>query len=538
MRSVVSAFGAFYREAFSFSRFYTLISRGIVVVIGVVALVPLVYLLVRAADAGPEILTYLGSPRLLAAVGRSLALMLGVIAGATLLGIPFAWLTSRTDLPYQRVWLALGVLPMVMPTYLIAVTFSFAFGPRGLLQKLLEPLFGITRLPSIYGLFGTWLVLTLCTFPYIVLPLRAHFRRVTPLLEEAAADLGANRWHTFWRVMLPQCRPALVAGMILVGLYSLSDFGASAIMRYENFTQAIYLQYTSSFNRAQGAVLALMLVLVIILLLLVEQFAAWKPAHTAHITTGTPSFAGVVRLGRWRFSAIAFCTLVVGLGVGTPLVILLHWLTTRTAARFVDYNPLELVANTVGLSAAAALMSGLIAIPFAAITWSSNTFVRRLLGRLPYLGYVLPGMVIGLAMVFFATRYLPNLYQTLPVLIAAYVMRFLPISIGTTGSAFAQVNTRLQETAQSLGAREWHVLWRITLPLSWSGIGVGMVLVFLGAMKELPIVLMLAPTGFHTLSYRIWSAYQEAIFSQIGLPGLMLMATSALSVIVILRGER
>jgi len=150
-------------------------------------------------------------------------------------------------------------------------------------------------------------------------------------------------------------------------------------------------------------------------------------------------------------------------------------------------------------------------------------------------GYVLPGIVVGLSMVYFTNRYVPVLYQTLPILITAYVIRFLPISLSATQNALAQINPRIEESAESLGAVSWQIARHITLPLSQSGIVGGMVLVFLAVMKELPIALMLAPTGFHTLSYRIWSAYQEAIFSQIGLPGLLLMITSMVSLWLILR---
>lgn len=507
-------------------------SRLIALAVGLLAVLPLVYLVLRAVDADTAPLGYLLSTRGLEVIGRSLALMVAVMGGALTLGVPFAWLTSRTDLPYRRVWLALGLVPMVTPTYLIGVTYIFAFGPRGMVQGWLEPL-GVERLPPIYGLFGAALVLTLCTFPYVVLPLRAAFMQVTPRLEEAAADLGAGRWQVFWRVILPPCYPAILSGVILAGIYSLSDFGAAAIMRYNNFTQVIYLQYTNSFDRNRGAVLALVLVLITFALLLVERRAAHR---IEHITTGVPEAARTVKLGRWRVPALAFCSLIVGMGVVVPLVVLVQWLTTHNVSRAVDYNPLVLTLNTFGVSAVTALLGTALAIPLVVLMRRSGAWAGWL-GRLSYVGYMLPGIVVGLAVVFFATRYLPTLYQTFPVFIIAYVMRFLPISIGATQNAFAAVNPRLEESAYSLGALGWQVVARVTLPLARSGILSGAVLFFLAVMKELPIALMLAPTGFHTLSYRIWSAYQEAIFSQIGLPGLLLMLVSTLSIVFILKQE-
>ena len=254
-------------------------------------------------------------------------------------------------------------------------------------------------------------------------------------------------------------------------------------------------------------------------------------------TPGTPNAPALTPLGRWRIGALVFCGAVVLLGVGTPLGVMLHWLFTRITARQVEYSALTFTLNTLGLSGAVTLLSVIIALPLAALVRSSSSGINRVLTRLPLVPFALPGIVVGLATVFFTTQFLPVLYQTLPILIIAYLLRFLPISITATATAFREVNWRLVETAESLGATGWQVLVRLRLPLSRTGVLSGGALVFLAVMKELPIGLMLAPTGFHTLSYRIWSAYQEAIFSQIGLPGLILMVVSLLSIDLILRAD-
>jgi iron(III) transport system permease protein len=506
----------------------------IAITVGILALLPLIYLGMRALETDAEAVSRLLDTQTLTVIGRSLGLMLAVMAGAFLIGLPFAWLTARTDLPFRHVWLVLGLVPMVAPTYLIAVTYILAFGPRGMLQKVLALFWEVERLPSIYGFFGAWLVLTLCTYPYVVLPVRAVLLQRSPLLEEAAADLGANRWTVFWRVILPQCRPALISGMMLAGLYSLSDFGAAAMMRYDNFTRVIYLQYLTSFDRSGGAVLALILVIISLGLLVLERYTVRETLHT---TSGTPYLPARLGIGRWRLPALAFCSGLIGLGVAIPFGVLVYWLTNKTVTRSVDYDGFTLITSTLGVSALATILVALIAIPLTVFTQRSPTVLSRWLGHLSYLGYGLPGIVIGLALVFFTTQFLTPLYQTLPILIAAYILRFLPISLSATQSAFTQVNPRLKEAAQALGAKEWQMIGRIMLPLSRAGILGGMVLVFLAVMKELPITLLLAPIGFHTLSYRIWSAYQEAIFSQIGLPGLLLMGTSALAISVILKND-
>lgn len=505
-------------------------------ILAILSLLPIVYLLMRALDADNLMLDYLLSRQGLSVIARSLVLMFAVMAGTLLIGIPYAWLTSRSDLRFRRVWLALGLLPMVTPTYLIAVSHIFAFGPRGLLQQALEPFFGIQRLPPIYGFFGAWLILTLCTFPYVVLPLSFAFTRITPALEEAASDLGANRWQILRYIILPACRPALISGTLLAGLYSLGDFGAATIMRYDNFIQVIYLQYTSSFDRHRGAVLALVLVLITLIVLI---FARRADKNIAHVATGTPDYPrSQLKLGFWQLPSLAFLGTIISLGVLTPLGMILYWLANKTVTRNVEYDIFALTLNTLGISVATALVAGIFGILLAMMIRSSTSSLSLWISGVPFVGYVLPGIVVALAMIFFTSHYLPGLYQTLPILITAYVIRFLPISLSASRNALAQINPRMEESAESLGAANWQVTKYIRLPLSRSGILGGMILVFLAVMKELPIALMLAPTGFHTLSYRIWSSYQEAIFSQIGLPALVLMTSSILSIWLILRGTQ
>src|SRR5690606_4635797 len=198
--------------------------------------------------AGEAGLAYLLDGRTLKVISNSLLLTGAVVAAAALIGVPFAWLTARTDLPFRRFWLVAGLLTMVIPSYIGAMMYIAAFGPRGLLQSLLEP-FGVQSLPSIYGFWGAWLSITLFTYPYVVLPVRAALLNMDPALDESARSLGMNRWKVFWRVTLPQLRPAMATGMLLTALYTLSDFGAVALMRYDAFTRVIYLQYTSSFDR-------------------------------------------------------------------------------------------------------------------------------------------------------------------------------------------------------------------------------------------------------------------------------------------------
>ncbi len=503
------------------------------IVIALFMLLPLAYLLLRAAGAGQEGVEYLLRERTFEIVVNSLVLVVTVTGTSVLIGVPFAWLTARTDLPYRRIWLVVGLLTMVIPSYLGAVTYVAMFGPKGMLQGWLEVLIGLERLPDIRGWFGAWLSITLITYPFVVLPVRAALLNVDPALEEAARSLGQSRWQVFWRVTVPQLRPALAAGTLVTALYTLSDFGAVAIMRYNAFTRAIYLQYTSSFDRERAALLALVLIVLTVALIYMERRAAVQ-GRNYRIGTGARRQLKTIRLGRWRWPALAFCGALVSIGVLVPVGVLLAWLFGRVRVDTLPVDMGELTLNTVGVSGAAAVAVAFAAVPLALLAVRSHSRLSRWLVGLSYTGNALPGTVISLALVFFAANYFPAWYQTLPLLVLGYAVRFLPLSVGATRSALTQINPRLEEAGRCLGLRPWQVTLKITVPLARAGIIAGAALVFLSVMKELPTTLVLAPIGLRTLATRIWSVHTEAMLSLIGEPGLLLMAFSAVGLAIML----
>jgi iron(III) transport system permease protein len=226
--------------------------------VGLVAL-PLAYLLVRALEDGGQAWDVLLSDNLAELIVDTVVLVVAVTASTLALGVTLAWLVVRTDLPWRALWGTLGALPLVIPSYVAALVLLAAFGPRGLLQRLLEPL-GVDRVPEIYGLPGAWLALTLSTYPFVFLLTASALRSLDPALEDAARGLGLNAVETFRRVTLPVLRPSIAAGALLVALYTLSDFGAVSLMQYDSLTRAIFLQYRALFDRTPAAVLALVLV--------------------------------------------------------------------------------------------------------------------------------------------------------------------------------------------------------------------------------------------------------------------------------------
>ncbi len=498
-------------------------------------LLPLAYLLIRGIGAGRDDLDLLLNWGTLRVAWNSVLLATLVTGFSLALALPLAWLTVRTDLPGRRMWTLLTTLPLVFPSYVGSFALVAMMGPRGMLQGWLEPL-GVERLPSIYGLTGATWVLTAFTYPYLLLSIRAGLRRLDPALDEAARNLGLNAWQSFLRVTLPSLRPAMTAGGLLVALYALSDFGAVAMLRYTSFTRAIYINFRSSFDRNQGALFALVLVAMTVLLLLASQRVRGRRVYEGS-SRGTARATRPVALGRWKIPALIFCTLVVTAALILPTGVVVYWLVRGILAGEPLLATWGALLHSIEAAALAAGVAILCAVPVAYFAVRFPSRYSALVSESVYLGYGLPGIVIALSLVFFGANYLPLFYQTLTMLIFAYVVRFLPQAVGNVRTSLLQISPRLEEASRSLGLNRRRTLWRVVVPLLQPGIWAGAALVFLTTLKELPATLLLGPTGFDTLATQIWSATAEAFFARAAAPALILLVVSALSIFIILGQE-
>ena len=499
---------------------------------------PLAYLVLRTLGAGEEAWDLLFRLRVLETLGRTVLLALAVTAGSIALAVPLAWLTVRTDIPFRRVWAVLTVLPLVIPSYVGGFVVIAALGPKGMVQEYIAgPLLGIERLPEIYGFPGALVILVFLSYPYVLLSVRGAMMGLDPSLEETSRSFGYGGRATFFRVVLPQLRPAIVAGSLLVSLYTLSDFGAVSLLRFETFTYIIYLQYEVG-ARTLAAVSSLVLVALAVGILAAE--ARSRSRFRYHRSTvGTPRPPRLMVLGGWRWPALAFCGAVVLFGLVLPLGILGHWVVRGALTGESLGLSWNTVLNSVYVSGLAAVVSIAAALPIAIMSVRYAGRVSGLLERVTYIGFALPGIVIALALVFFGAQYATPLYQTLVMLVFAYVVLFLPAALGAVRASLLQVSPRVEEAARSLGKRPHQVLASVTLPMVLPGILAGGSLVFLITMKELPATLILGPIGFNTLATSIWSSAEAAFFAQTAVPALLLVAASAvpMSFIVLRQGR-
>ncbi|MBW4425600.1 MAG: iron ABC transporter permease [Nostoc desertorum CM1-VF14] len=506
-------------------------------VVAVAIALPLLYLVIRTAGIGGEELRELISrPRNIMVFFNSAAMAATVTLFSTLIAVPLAFLTVRTDLPGRRFWLVTTTLPLAVPSYVGSFALIATFAPRGsFLQLLLQPL-GVEELPSIYGFPGTVLAITLFTYPYMLLSVRSGLQGIDPSLEEASRSLGYGSRETFFKVVLPQLKPSLIAGGLLVALYALRDFGTPSLMQFDAFTRAIFLQYKTSFNRNSAAALSLMLVTLVLLILWLEYRMR---SRAAYYSRGSASLRPpkIVKLGIWKWPALGFCLLITSFGVVLPVGITLFWLIRGLNTGYTFPNLLPTIINSISAAGLAALAITIFALPVAILAVRFPSKITAIIERCSYIGFGVPGIVVALSLVFFGANYLPALYQTLPMLIFAYLVLFLPQSVGTVRSSLLQVNPQLEESARSLGRNAWQTLREVTLPLVQSGVLSGAVLVFLTAIKELPATMLLAPIGFRTLATQIWQATENVDFADAAAASLAMLLVSMGSTLLVLSQE-
>jgi len=507
---------------------------GLVVAAG--ALLPLVYLVVRAGQAGwAQVWSIVSAPRTLVLLRDTVVLTVAVTATTVAIAVPLAWLTVRTDLPARRVFTVLVALPLAIPTYVGGFAYVAFAGPRGTLQSWLEPL-GVDRIPSIYGFWGAWLVLSLFSYPYVLLTVRAAMRRLDPTMEEASRTLGASPLATFRRVTLPQLRPAVVAGGLLVALYTLSDFGAVSLLRFDSFTRAIYVSYRASVDRSGAAVLGLMLVALTATVVALELRSRGRATyHRLHAGGGRA--APVVPLGRWKWPAVGACVALVVVALGVPVGMTTLWLVRGIQAGEPVRLTFELATNSLWAATLGTMAVVAAAWPVALLAARHRTRTARFVELATWVGYALPGVVVALSLVFFGARVTPAIYQTMVMLVFAYTVLFLPQAIGSMRSSLLQVNPELEEASRSLGRGPVATFRRVVVPLARPGVLAGAALVFLTVLKELPATLMLAPTGYPTLATQVWGATTEALFGRAAGPALALIVLASVPMVFLVWRE-
>lgn len=450
-----------------------------------IAAIPLVYLVVRLAEADPTAVSdALLRERTLTLAGTSLALSVTVAIGCLALGVPAGWALARVRLPAAGLWPVLAALPLAIPSYLTA----FAW---------------VSTWPGLNGLWPLIAIMVLSCTPYVTLPVAAAFRLVDRRPADAARTLGRSPFGAFRATTLPQIAPAALAGALLAALYTLSDFGSPSLLRVQTLTWAVYSAFEGGLNRTLAAAIAFVLVLLALALVLIERAVRARARPGGHAPAGIPPVPRVSERGARVVSVVGLAALA-AVSLGIPAGALVRrGVESRTTD--IDWTRLwESTWTTLTVSLGGALLAVAIGLPIAILSARYSSRLVKAFESVVYLGNGIPGLVVGLSLVFFTLNVLPGLYQTAIALCLAYAVIFLPKAIGSARSAIAQVPISLEDVSRSLGrsaARTWVT---VTARLSAPGIAAGGLIVAVTAMKELPATLMLLPIGANTLATELW----------------------------------
>ncbi len=479
-------------------------------------LVPIAFLILQATEVGwGHLSSVLFRSLTVSLLWNTIRLDLLVVACAALVGVGAAWLIERSDLPARRLFSVLAVLPLAIPDFIVGYGW-------------------VSVAPSVHGLWGAVLVMTMGTYPLVYLPVAAAFRRSDPALEEVAQSAGYTRRAVFWRVTLPEVRLAVLGGALLVSLTLLAEYGAFEILGYQTFTTEIFTEFQIGFNLPAACALSLVLV-VLGLLFVSSEFGAQRRSRSIEQVQQSTRPPSRQRLGRATPLGVLALLSLAAVALGMPVGTLIYWLFSGQKSTLPPASLLDAAAHSALYAAFAGLVSTAAAFPVAYLAVRHRGMHATVIERSAYLVQGLPGLAIALALAFFTIRFMPALYQSAPLLVLSYAILFFPLALVALRASLAQAPRVLEDVARSLGHGPFAVLVRVTLPLIAPGIGAAFALVFLSSMTELTSTLILIPTDAQTLATQFWAYTSDFAYAQAAPYAALIIAIAAVPSYILAR---
>ena len=487
-------------------------------------------------------------------VANSIWLCLGVGIGVAAMGTGAAWLVALNDFPGRRIAEWALLLPMAMPAYVLAYTYTDFLQFVGPVQTGLRESFGWSKgdywFPDVRSLFGAIVLFSCVLYPYVYLLVRTAFLERAGGMIEAARALGLNPWQGFWRVSIPLARPAIAAGMALALMETLADYGTVAYFAVQTFTTGIYRAWFSLGDRVAAAQLAAALLGFVALLILLERVSRGRARY--HDTSGRRRATRQALTGWHALLAQIGCAIPVVVGFALPVALLLRLAlgdvgeqASGFAGRF-----FVLARNSFTLAALAALLAALLALllGFAA---RDGRRLPGLASRIVGLGYAVPGSVIAVGVLIPVTRldhFLVGIWQQMTgvnpgliltggiaALVYAYLARFLAIALQPVEAGLTRITPSMEAAARSLGSSSGETLRRVHLPLMRGSLLTAALLVFVDVMKELPATLVMRPFNFDTLATQTYTLAADERLAEASSAALAIVAVGLLPIIMLAR---
>ncbi|MFM5384631.1 ABC transporter permease [Aeromonas veronii] len=511
---------------------------------------PVIALLFSAFSAEGELFRHLADTVLLDYLGNTLGLVVGVVLLSLLFGVPTAWLVAMCQVPGRRALQWALMLPMAMPSYIVAYVYTDLLDYSGPLQAGLRALFGWNSpadywFPAIRSLGGAAWVLALVLFPYVYLLTRASFLEQSVSLIHSSRLLGCTPWQSFRRLSLPLARPAIMVAVSLVAMETLADFATVHFFAINTLTTAVYDTWLGYGSLATAAKLSCLMLLAVVLLIALERRSRSRQ-QVFQKSMGHEQPLRYPLKGMSRALAAFWCWGLVLAGFGLPFVILLDY-----GVRYFELSWTPEFVRFAGNSLAISALTALLAMGIALLLG----FFRRLDGgiksllplRIAAMGYAMPGTVLAIGVLVpltaldFAINDLAEwlgrqgpgllLTGTITAIVFGYLVRFVAITIGSVESSMGKISPSLDMAARSLGQGDGGMLRRVHLPLVRRGLFAGAMLVFIESMKELPAALLLRPFNFDTLATHVYQFVSDEMLERGALGAIVIVLVGLLPLI-------
>jgi iron(III) transport system permease protein len=480
------------------------------------------------------------------ALSNSLVVSILATIGATLLGVLLAWLMARTDVPMARLWRSLLIVPYLIPPFIGAIAWVYLLGPVGYLNQAYMALTGSDQpFFIIYGQAGIVLVMILYSYPIAYMVNLAAFERTNPALEEAARISGATLWHALKDVALPLALPSIGGSAVLIFLSLMANFGIPAVLgftvRYFVLTTEIYnsvLNFSQANNLQVAAAESMLLVVLAVVAMEIQRHVQRRNQYA--VVSGQSVSRQISELRRLKLPVVILLSMLIVLSIVAPLVAI--FLTAVSRAPGVTLTPENMtmrnftqllfevpkvqraMLNSLGLAAGSATLIMVLSVIIAFISVRLRWRIAQPMDALAALPYAVPGTAVALAMILAYSQPVMGvvLYNTIWILLFAYVMRFLTLGVRTVSAAFEQIHESLEEAARISGADAVQALTDIAIPLIRSSIFAGWFLVFVPALTELTLSVLLVSVNNETMGSVVYGLNTEGKANQTAAMALIL----------------
>ena len=473
-------------------------------------------------------------------VKSSLVLVLGVASIVLAVGTVTAWIVTTYNFPGKRLFEWALILPLAIPPYILAYTFTGLFDPFGDANNLARSLLGMDSnfvlFPNVRNIYGAIIVFGFTLYPYVYLVSRSAFINLSRSMQESARLLGLSQFQVFYKLSLPLIRPAVIGGLMLVVMETLSDFGAVDHFAIQTFTTGIFRTWYGLYDLQTAMQLASLLLLVIVIFYILERSNRGNELYSSSNSTFSPNIEQNL-YGINALLAFSLCFTPIFIGFLLPIIELSIW-AYEVNLKFFDANFINTFTNTIGLSLVTGLVCAALALLINFSVRYKPLFVINRLSSLLSVGYAVPGLILAVGIVQLFVYLDTSVFSSLDLvltgslfgLILAYVIKTYALANSSIESGYERISNSLDDSSKILGTVGWSLLRKIHMPLLKTSILTSILLVMSDVIKELPATLILRPFNFETLAVSAYVYASEERMIQAAAPAIAIVMTGLIPI--------